>query len=86
MGLLNFSVSTTQTTKQTKYLSIAALFYFGGFAVALLAAPDVVFGPPSPLAYWTEVDEAATCAAQFCGGHAQFLKTPRDSAQFAAIL
>ena len=79
MGLLNFSVSTTQTTKQTKYLSIAALFYFGGFAVALLAAPDVIFGPPSPLAYWTEVDEAATYAAQFCA-------TLRNSAQFCAIL
>lgn len=46
-----------------KFLAI----YFGGFAVALMTIPDILFGPPSPLAYWTVWGDLAMLPARSFG-------------------
>jgi hypothetical protein len=42
-------------------------FFFGGFGVNLVSAPSLVFGPPSPIAYWNEWGDLADMAARSLG-------------------
>ena len=42
-------------------------FFFGFFGVALSAAPSIMFGPPSPVAYWNEWGDLPDMAARSLG-------------------
>jgi len=40
---------------------------FGFFAVGLISVPDLLFGPPSPIAYWTSWNDLAMMTARSLG-------------------
>lgn len=49
------------------YYTRATVAMFGFFAVALVSIPNVLFGPPSPIAYWNEWTELGLMCARSLG-------------------
>ena len=56
------------------YYVLGTCGMFGFFAVGLISVPDLLFGPPSPIAYWTSWNDLAMMTARSLG-----LGTPAPS-------
>merc|ERR1740138_814188 len=49
------------------YYVLGTCGMFGFFAVGLISVPDLLFGPPSPIAYWTSWNDLAMMTARSLG-------------------
>jgi len=55
--LLGWNIVEATGTAVTYYYALFCTLYFGGFALGTMSFPSVLFGPPSPVAYWKDWSE-----------------------------
>jgi hypothetical protein len=58
-------ISTTELLKT--FYTLFTVLQFGFFALGLMSVPDLLFGPPSPFAYWSDWSELALMCARSMG-------------------
>jgi hypothetical protein len=60
-------IEVTETANLVKYYTAFSALYFGGFSLGLSSVPDMLFAPPSPMAYWTSFSELSVLCARSLG-------------------